>query len=38
MSDLKKWSQLYKQTNLNLEEINQLLLRHVENVERENVN
>ena len=36
-SDNKKWSQLYKQTILNLEEINQLLLRHVENVEKENV-
>jgi len=37
MSDLKKWSQLFKQTNMNLEEINQSLLKHVDNVERENV-
>ena len=37
MNDNKKWVQLYKQTNLNLEDINQVLLKHVENVEKENV-
>ena len=36
MSD--KWAKYYKQTNLNLGDINDNLLKHMENLENENVN
>jgi hypothetical protein len=39
MSDNSRpWSKLYKQTNANLEDIHEGLLKHIENLEGENVN
>jgi hypothetical protein len=36
-SSNRPWAKLYKQTNANLEDIHEGLLKHIENVENENV-